>query len=298
MKILLTGSSGLIGSALVPVLTAAGHTVVPMVRKKPVGANEVYWNIDTREIDSASMEGADAVVHLAGDPIASEKWTPERKFLIRESRIKGTTILSEAIAKLSKKPKTFVVASAIGYYGDRQGETVNERSAPGMDWLSHICRDWERTTDVASEAGIRTVLARFGIVLSPKGGALERMLTPFKLGVGGKFGEGRHYMSWISIDDAARAVLHLIETESIRGPVNVVAPNPVSNEEFTKTLGSVLGRPAILSVPEFALRMMFGEMANHLLLTDQRVEPAVLDASGFTFRHPKLEGALRAVLGK
>jgi uncharacterized protein len=298
MKILVTGSSGLIGSALLPLLTSAGHTVVPMVRRKPAGQNAIYWNIDTREIDTEAMEGADAVVHLAGDPIAGEKWTPERKFLIRESRIKGTTILSEAIAKLKRKPETFVLASAIGYYGDRPGETVHERSAPGMDWLSHICRDWESAADVAAEAGVRTVLARFGIVLSPDGGALERMLTPFKLGVGGRFGEGRHYMSWISIDDAAAAILHILKTDSIRGPVNVVAPNPVPNEEFATTLGKVLGRPTFMSVPEFALRMMFGEMANHLLLTDQRVEPKVLEETGFAYRHPQLDGALKHLLAK
>lgn len=298
MKIIVTGASGLIGSALAPVLTGAGHTVITMVRGKPAGPNEVYWNIDTREIDTEGLEGADAVVHLAGDPIASEKWTPERKFLIRESRIKGTTILSQALAKLQHKPKTFVVASAIGYYGDRPGETVNERSAPGLDWLSHICRDWESASDVAADAGIRVVLGRFGIVLSPKGGALERMLTPFKLGVGGKFGSGSHYMSWISIDDAARAIVHVLENESIRGPVNIVAPNPVSNAEFTSTLGKVLGRPTFMSVPGFALRMVFGEMADRLLLTDQRVEPQILAETGFSYEHPRLEEALRHVLEK
>ena len=176
--------------------------------------------------------------------------------------------------------------------------TVNERSAPGMDWLSHICRDWESATDVASESGVRTVLARLGIVLSPKGGALERMLPAFKLGAGGRFGEGTHFMSWISIDDAARALVHILENESIRGPVNVVAPNPVPNAEFAETLGKVLGRPTFMSVPGFALRMMFGEMADRLLLVDQRVEPAVLAETGFDYRHPKLEGALRHLLGK
>jgi uncharacterized protein (TIGR01777 family) len=291
MKIIVSGASGLIGSELTSVLRAAGHTVLSMVRTKPASKDEVYWNIDTREIDTDAMEGADAIVHLAGEPIADEKWTAEKKFLIRESRIKGTTILSEAVAKLKQKPKTLVVASAVGFYGDREGETVNERTAPGMDWLSHICRDWETATDVASEAGVRVALTRFGIVLSPKGGALARMLTPFKLGLGGKFGDGTHYMSWITIEDAARAVLHVLENDSLQGPVNVVAPNPV-------TLGRVLGRPTLFSVPEFVLRMMFGEMAERLLLTDQRVEPTVLQESGFEFKYPELEGALREVLGK
>ena len=298
MKILVTGASGLIGRSLVPALEADGHTVVRMVRKKPAGPGEIYWSIDTREIDRAGMEGADAVVHLAGEPIAAEKWTPERKFLIRESRIKGTTILSEAIAKLGRKPKAFVVASAVGFYGDKPNETLNESSAPGMDWLSHICRDWERTTEIVSDKGVRTVLARFGIVLSRRGGALAQMLTPFNLGLGATLGSGRQYMSWIEIDDAVGAILHVLKDESVSGPVNVVAPNPVTNAEFTAALAKALGRPAFLTAPEFALRFMYGELADRALLASQRVEPKVLRESGFAFKYPELGGALAEALKK
>jgi uncharacterized protein (TIGR01777 family) len=297
MKILISGASGFIASALIPFLTTGGHEVVKLVRSKP-GAGEIAWDPARGRLDAAAIEGFDAVIHLAGESIAEGKWTPEKKIRIRESRIKGTTLLSDTLAKLSRKPKVFVSASAVGYYGHREEEILPESIMPGMDYLSRVCREWENAADSAAEAGIRVVHPRIGIVLSPKGGALGKMLTPFNLGVGGKLGDGTQYMSWVAMDDAIGAIIYALENETVKGPVNVVSPNPVTNAQFTETLGKVLGRPTVLSVPAFALRFMFGEFADAALLISQRVEPKVLKDSGYKFLYPDLEGALRHVLGK
>lgn len=299
MKVVVTGASGLIGSALVPFLTAGGHQVTRLVRSRPrPGAAEVRWEPMAGSLDPASVEGADAVVHLAGENIAAGRWTAARKAAIRESRVRGTQTLCGALAKLSRPLQVLVSASATGYYGDRGDELLREDSAPGTGFLAEVCRAWEAATEPAVQKGIRVVLLRFGIVLSPAGGALAKMLTPFKLGVGGVVGTGKQYMSWIGIDDAVGAIHHALQTEALRGPVNAVAPHPVTNAEFTATLGRVLGRPTLLPLPAFAARAAFGEMADALLLASTRAEPARLLATGYPFRHPHLEGALRHVLGR
>jgi uncharacterized protein len=297
MEIAVTGASGLIGSALVAALTAAGHRVARVVRTQPpAGSADIYWNPDTAYVDTIRLSGKDAVVHLAGETIA-ERWTPEKKKRIQRSRAPATQLIAEAVRQAAIPPKILVSASAIGYYGDRGEEVLREQSAPGKGFLADVCRDWEAATEVASRAGIRVVHLRTGIVLSKKGGALAKMLPPFRLGAGGKIGSGKQYMSWITLDDHVAAILHLVQTRSLQGPVNLVAPNPVTNLEFTKTLGKVLARPTVAPLPAFAVRLMFGEMGEELLLSSQRVEPAQLLASGYSFRYPQLEPALRHVLG-
>jgi uncharacterized protein (TIGR01777 family) len=302
MKIIVTGSSGLIGSALVAALIRRGDEVTCLVRsaahaRRADGAREVLWNPARGELDAAELEGHDAAIHLAGDPIAEGRWTDEKKRRIRESRVQGTTLLAATLAKLKTPLRTLLSASAVGYYGDRGVETLTETSAPGADFLSVVCREWEASTDAAKAAGIRVVLLRFGVVLSGEGGALAKMLTPFKLGAGGKIGSGTQYMSWIALDDVVGAILHALAHEELAGAVNVVAPGPVTNAEFTKTLGSVLGRPTIFTVPAFAARLAFGEMADAALLASQRAEPARLKATNYEFKFPELEGALRHALG-
>lgn len=245
---------------------------------------------------SVGSEGPDAVVHLAGENIARARWSERQKALIRDSRVKGTRLLCDLLARYSPPPKALVCASAVGYYGDRADEILKEESAPGSGFLADVCREWEAATQPAVERGIRVVNLRIGIVLSPMGGALAKMLTPFKLGVGGTIGSGRQYMSWIALDDVVGAIHFALTNESLHGPVNAVAPNPVTNREFTHTLGRVLSRPTLFPMPAFAARLVLGEMADALLLASARVEPAQLLASGFTFRHPDLEAALRALL--
>jgi len=237
-------------------------------------------------------------VHLAGEPIAEGRWTQEKKRRILESRVKGTRLIAETLAKLNEKPRVLVSASAIGFYGDRGDEVLLEESASGEDFLSEVCREWEKATLAASQAGIRVVHLRIGIVLSAEGGALAKMLTPFKLGVGGRVGGGRQYMSWITLDDLVGVIRRALADESLRGPVNAVAPQAVTNEEFTKALGRVLGRPTFLPVPAFAARLAFGEMADALLLSSARVEPARLKEAGYEFSQTEVEGALRHVLKK
>ena len=301
MKIILTGASGLIGSTLVPSLIAQGHQVTALVRreskhKPPAGVIEIIWNPTAGELDAARLVGHDAAVHLAGESIASGRWTDAKKRRIVESRVESTRLLAETLARLQTRPRTFVCASATGYYGDRGAELLTEASAPGSNFLARVCREWEAACEPARAAGIRTVNLRFGVVLSDKGGALAQTLTPFKLGIGGRIGSGQQYMSWLTLDDATGAIEHALTDESLTGPVNVVAPQPVTNEEFTKTIGRVLGRPTLLPVPAFALRFALGEMADALLLSSARVEPARLTAAGYQFKYPQLEPALRHLL--
>jgi uncharacterized protein (TIGR01777 family) len=296
MDVAITGASGLIGSALATALANAGHRVSRMVRKEPAaGAPDIFWDPAKAYVDNTKLEGKDAVVHLAGESIA-ERWTPEKKRLIHQSRIRGTQLIAEAVRQLAKPPQVLVSASAIGWYGDRGNEVLREESAPGTGFLADVARDWEAATEPAMRAGIRVAHIRTGIVLSKKGGALAKMLPPFRAGVGGKLGSGRQYMSWIALDDHVAAILHILQTVSLKGPVNLTAPDPVTNSEFTKMLGKVLRRPTIFPVPAVAVRMMFGEMGQALLLSSQRVEPAQLNGSGFTFRYPALEAALRHAL--
>lgn len=298
MKVCISGSTGLVGSALVPFLTSGGHRVVRLVRGKPAGAGDVRWDPERGELDGAALEGVDAVVHLAGEGIAGKRWSPAQKTRIASSRVTGTRTLCEALAGLSKRPRVLVSASAVGFYGDRGDEEVDEASLPGAGFLAETCRDWEAATKAAVEAGIRVVNLRFGVILSPRGGALQRMLLPFKLGGGGPLGTGRQWMSWIALDDAVGAVHHALVTESLAGPVNAVAPHPVTNRDFARTLGAVLGRPAVLPMPSFAARLLFGEVADEVLLVGQKVRPLALQRSGFAFAEPELQGALRHLLGR
>ena len=291
MRILVSGSHGLVGKALIRSLTSDGHEVVRLVRGKPSGAAEIEWHPNEGRIDAAALEGLDAVVHLAGESIASGRWSDEKKRAIRDSRVKGTALLSDALARLTRPPSAFVSASAIGYYGDRGDELLTETSAPGKDFLSGVCVEWEQATRSAVEKGIRTVHARFGIILDAKEGALAKMLTPFRMGIGGRIGNGKQWMSWIDIEDVVNGLKFLIES-SVSGPVNFVAPNPVTNAEFTKTLGRVLSKPTLFPVPAFGARLAFGEMADALLLSSQRVKPGVLQ----DFAYPTLDSALRHLL--
>jgi uncharacterized protein (TIGR01777 family) len=295
--VVVTGPTGLIGSALVAALEHAGAIVVRGVRR-PVrdAAREMYWNADHGEIDSGKLEGAAAVVHLAGENIAGRRWTAAFKQLLRDSRIKGTRLVADAIAHASDKPRTFVCASAIGYYGDRGDERLVESSSPGRDFLAETCRDWEAACQPARDAGVRVVNARLGVVLSPRGGVLAKMLLPFKLGLGGRIGDGRQYISWIALDDVVAALQFLVATPSTSGPVNVTAPNPVTNAEFTKALGRALARPTVIPMPAAAARLAFGEVADATMLSSTRVIPQALVDAGFRFQSPELEPALRRLL--
>jgi uncharacterized protein (TIGR01777 family) len=302
MKILMTGSTGFIGSALLPSLTAKGHQVTRLIRSEALKSAEtrpsITWDPDQQSINPLSLEGFDAVIHLAGESIAGGRWTAQRKARIRESRSKGTHLLSDALGRLAHPPKIFISASAIGYYGSRGKEKLNEKSTPGADFLATVCQEWEQATIVASNAGIQVVNPRIGMVLSPRGGALAKLLTPFRLGVGGVVGDGSQYMSWITLDDLLGVFHHTLSSDQLRGPVNAVSPKPVTNREFTKILGRVLGRPTVFPLPAFVAKLAFGEMAEALLLSSQRVEPQRLLETNYTFRFPDLEQALSALLGK
>ena len=297
MKILISGSHGLVGKALVTSLTNDGHEVIRLVRReRQMGAPEVAWDPKRGVIDGEHLEGLEAVVHLAGESIADGRWSDEKKRRIRESRVQGTQLLIQALTQLNHPPKTFLCASAIGYYGDRADETLNEASSPGKNFLSNVCVEWEGATRPAAEKGIRVVNLRFGIILSADGGALAKMLTPFRMGIGGRIGSGKQWMSWVALDDVVAAIRRALTDASLAGPVNIVAPNPVTNAEFTKRLGQVLARPTLFPVPAFGARLAFGEMADALLLSSQRVDPVRLKQAGYQFLEPELTGALRRSL--
>ena len=297
MKILVSGSHGLVGSALIKRLEEEGHEISRLVRHYPTSPSEIEWSPDRYSIALARIEGFDAVVNLAGESIAEGRWTDDKKRRIRESRVKGPKLLGDALANLTVPPKTFICASAIGYYGNRGDELLTEASAPGNDFLAEVCVEWEKATALATEKGIRVVNARFGVILDTEGGALKKMLPPFRMGVGGRIGSGKQWMSWIALDDVVGALNFALTNESLRGPVNFVAPNPVTNAEFTKTLGKVLSRPTLFPIPAFAVKLLFGEMGEALLLGGQRVAPKRLMSEGYQFQYPELRGALQHLLG-
>ena len=298
MKVAITGASGLVGRALAPSLSADGHEVIRLVRRAPRAADEVRWDPERGEIDPLRLEGVDAVVHLAGANLAEGRWSERRKARLRDSRVAPTRLLAEALAGLKRRPRVLVSASAIGYYGDRGDEWLSESSAPADDFLGRLVRDWEAAAAPAAQAGIRVVHPRTGLVLSLAGGALGKMLPPFRMGLGGVLGSGRQHMSWIAIDDLLGVLHHVLGREDLEGPVNVVSPSPVTNAELTRVLGRVLHRPTVARAPAFALRLAFGEMADATLLASTRVRPERLLASGYRFRFPELEPALRHVLGR
>jgi uncharacterized protein len=297
MRILITGASGLVGTAATNALRGDGHTVAHFVRPGgAAAAGDVSWDPMAATIDLAAMEGADAIINLSGASIGDGRWTKERKRILRSSRLGPTRVLVDAMAKLRQKPRAFLGASAIGYYGSRGDEVLTEASSNGSDFLAQLTRDWEAESLRAQSFGIHTVLLRFGVILSTRGGALPKMLAPFKFGMGGRLGSGRQWMSWITLDDVVGVIRATLADERLAGPVNVVAPNPVQNADFTRGLASALRRPAIFPAPAFMLRVALGEMADECLLVSQRVRPEKLIAAGFEFQRPDLESALRAIV--
>jgi uncharacterized protein (TIGR01777 family) len=297
MQIAISGASGMIGRALAAFLTTGGHQVTRLVRHAP-GEGEVQWDPARGTLDASALEGMDAVVHLSGENVGDGRWSDDRKRAILESRTLGTGLLARALAGLTRKPTVLVSVSAIGIYGSRGEEVLTEQSTPGNDFLASVCKAWEAAAEPAEAAGIRVVHPRFGVVLSPAGGALAKMLPAFRLGAGGPMGEGKQWMSWLSVDDAVGILHHAIATPSLRGVFNAVTPHPVTNGRFAETLGSVLHRPSLLPVPAFALRLLFGEMADGTILASQRCAPTVLGRSGYAFRHPTLDVALAHLLGE
>ena len=299
MDVAVTGSHGFIGSALLPALTRAGHRPVRIVRGRAAGDDDLSWDPEAGTIDAGGLEGIGGVVHLAGAGIGDKQWTDARKRLILESRTKGTSLLARTLAGLARPPSVLVSASASGYYGDRGDEPIDEQSTPGNDFVARVCVQWEAATAPAAEAGIRVARVRSGIVLGRDGGVLPRLLLPFRLGLGGRIASGRQYMSWISIDDEVRAILHALTQDGVAGPVNLVGPAPVTNDEFTKTFGRVVRRPTVIPTPLLPLRARYGrELVQHLLVEGQRVLPKRLEATGYAFEHSTLEDALRAVVDR
>lgn len=294
MHVAISGSTGLVGSELVPLLETGGHRITRLVRREAT-EGEARWEPDG-EFDTTAIEGVDGVVHLAGENIAGSRWSDKVKQKIRDSRVDGTRLLCEGLAHMQHKPKVLVCASAIGIYGDRGDEILDEHAPVGDGFLAEVAAAWEEATQAARDAGIRVVQTRFGIILSPHDGALAKMLLPFRMGAGGIVGSGDQYWSWISLDDVAAVLEYALVTESLSGPVNVVSPNPVTNREFTKTLGRVLNRPTVIPLPAFAARLALGEMADALLLASTRVVPGALENHDYHFQHPELETALRHLL--
>jgi uncharacterized protein (TIGR01777 family) len=297
MDVVISGAGGLIGTALTNALEQAGHQVRRLQRGGVTGGDRIGWDPDAGLIDAPAFEGVDAVVNLAGAPIGEKRWTTEQKYRILQTRTRGTAAIAGAIASRERRPRVFVSGSAVGFYGSRHDEVLTESSTRGHDFLAEVVEAWENETQPAIDAGIRTVMIRTGIVLAEHGGALKALLTPFKLGVGGRQGSGQQWMSWITLEDEVNAILHAIDTEALEGPVNFVAPNPVMNADFAKALGEALHRPAVLPTPLFVLKARYGaELVESLLLASQRVAPVRLEASGYGFRHPTLDDALRSVL--
>ena len=297
MDVLVTGSHGFIAGALIPRLRADGHRVIRLVRHGTEGLDDVRWDPDEDMIDADRLDGIDAVVHLAGAGIGDKKWTPERKQLVLTSRTRGTGLLARTLAALPNPPRVLVSGSAVGYYGNRGDELIAEDATPGHDFAAEVVQAWEAATAPAEEAGIRVVRIRSGIVLAGHGGVLGRLLLPFKLGLGGRTGSGRQYMSWIALDDEVGAIRHVLTHDDVHGAVNLTAPNPVTNTEFARALGAALHRPAVLPTPLFPLKVLYGsELVQSLLVDGQRVSSAKLVASGYEFVHPELDDALRAIL--
>lgn len=297
MKVLITGSSGLVGSALIKSLGVNGHEVIRLRREKD-DLNSPWWDPENGILNLGDVRGIDVVVHLAGDNIAEGRWNRQKKERILNSRVQGTKLLAEFFAASEHKPEVVVSASAIGFYGDRGEELLDETREAGKGFVADVCQQWEGATASAVNAGIRVANVRFGVVLSAAGGALKKMLLPFKMGIGGVIGSGNQYMSWVSIDDVVGAIQYILTNDSMKGPVNLVAPNAVNNREFTKTLGRALHRPTIFPMPAFAAQLAFGEMANELLLSSTRVVPKKLLDSGYTFRHPELGVTFESLLKK
>jgi len=293
-KILVSGSSGLIGAALLPALRTSGYEITRLVRGTASGNERIAWD-PARPLAPESVSGFDTVVHLAGESIVG-RWTEAKKRRILQSRVQGTRNLAEALAAVPQRPRLLISASAIGYYGDRGNEVLNEESAPGAGFLPDVCREWEAATGAAVDAGIRTVQMRTGVVLSAAGGALRKMLPPFKMGVGGRIGDGQQWMSWIDVQDMVGAIHHILKSDLLQGPVNMVAPKPVTNAEFTATLASVLSRPAIFPMPAFVVKLAFGEMGETVLLGSQRVEPGQLVMRSYPFRFSCLRASLENIL--
>jgi uncharacterized protein (TIGR01777 family) len=302
MRIIISGASGLVGKALTEVLRNEGDTVKHLVRdagKESAGAggDDIQWDPTSAQVDVPALENTDAVVHLSGASVADGRWTEARKQVLRSSRLDTTRILVDSLARLNRKPKVFICASAVGYYGNRGDEILTESSATGTDFLALLARDWESEAIRAqTSGGIRTVILRFGVILAADGGALPKMLAPFRIGAGGPLGNGRQWQSWIALEDVIGAIRFAIDNAGTSGPVNVVSPNPVRNAEFTQTAAKVLHRPAIFPAPAFALRLAFGEMADALLLASQRVQPRKLLEAAYQFRHTELEETLRTIL--
>ena len=297
MRILISGASGFLGGALRPALVAAGHSTAALVRRAP-GGDEVQWD-PAAPLPAVRLGGFDAVVHLAGKNISGH-WSEKFKREVRQSRVQGTRTLATAAAESFRQtgqPRVFVAASATGYYGNRGDEGLTEASPRGQGFLADVCQEWEDAAAPAAEAGVRVVHVRIGIVLAKNGGALAAMLTPFRLGLGGPVGDGRQYWSWVALDDVVGAFLFALNTDKLRGPVNAVAPQPVRNKEFVRELGRAIHRPTVFPLPAFVVRTLFGEMGEELLLASARVQPAKLEAAGYSFRHPELADALRAALG-